>query len=316
MLKTLQRCFNESHTVMAAGQRAAMTRTSVRCFGGAASGFDASLAGEMGKFKVAPAAGWWMRAYAVLPSQLVASGPKGYILKGDVLKYIKANNLSMRPQESPSPSTATKSEPKAAAPKAAKPAPAKKQKAAAASPVFNPDDPFQQIWADQEVGGDLRGMADSLHYSKRMLAHSYMSSQVDMTQIAEKFADAPLDAFVIRAAAKAFRKAIGDEPLNVSRVFSHDRTIAYTGVQDLRIGQLASAGVENGELPAGQATIRVYQVSDSVESLPISEDSVTLSVHFTPPTRQVTFDSIISDISSDSFGDEEGAGQVATISAD
>lgn len=79
-------------------------------------------------------------------------------------------------------------------------------------------------------------MADSLHYSKRMLAHSYMSSQVDMTAIAQTFGEVPTDAFVIRAAAKAFKKAIGDEPLNVARVFSHGKRIAYHGVQDLRVG--------------------------------------------------------------------------------
>ena len=53
----------------------------------------------MSKFKVAPAAGWWMRAYGVLPSDVVQTGPRGYILKGDVLKVIKAKNLALRPKE-------------------------------------------------------------------------------------------------------------------------------------------------------------------------------------------------------------------------
>jgi len=65
-------------------------------------------------------------------------------------------------------------------------------------------------------------MADSLNYSKRMIAHTYMSSSVDMTEIATTFADTPADAFVIRAAAKAYRAAINPtESLNVSRVMSH-----------------------------------------------------------------------------------------------
>ena len=68
---------------------------------GAATGFDADLASESTKFKISPAAGWWLRSYAVLPSQVSASGPKGYIQKGDVLKHIKANNLSLRPREAP-----------------------------------------------------------------------------------------------------------------------------------------------------------------------------------------------------------------------
>ena len=42
--------------------------TSMRMFGGAATGFDATLNAEMTKFKIAPAAGNWMRQYGVLPS--------------------------------------------------------------------------------------------------------------------------------------------------------------------------------------------------------------------------------------------------------
>lgn len=60
----------------------------------------------------------------------------------------------------------------------------------------------------------------------------------------------------------------------------------------------------------------MYQVDNSVESLPISEDPVLLSVHFSIPTRQVTYDSVVRDISSDTFGDEEDAGQMATVGAD
>ncbi len=104
----------------------------------AATGFDASLASEMPKFRVSPAAGWWLRTYGVLPSQVPATGPKGFILKGDVLMHIKQNNLSIRPRDAPA--TAQKSAPTpAATPK--KQSAAKKPQAA--SPAFNPDDPFQ-----------------------------------------------------------------------------------------------------------------------------------------------------------------------------
>ena len=131
-----------------------------------------------------------------------------------------------------------------AAPKkqpSAKPA-AKAPKGQAASPAYNPNDPFQQVWEDQTVEGDSREQADSLHHSKRMLAHSYMSSKADMTMIRETFSDTPVDSFVIRAAAKAFKATLAqsaDEPLNVSRVVRHGERIAYYGVQDLRVGQLA-----------------------------------------------------------------------------
>jgi len=44
-----------------------------------------------GSFKVSPAAGFYMRTYRVMPSEVAASGPKGYILKSDVLEYIDKN---------------------------------------------------------------------------------------------------------------------------------------------------------------------------------------------------------------------------------
>ena len=70
-----------------------------------------------------------------------------------------------------------------------------------------------------------------------MLGHSYMSSMADMTEITNSFPETPVDAFVIRAAAKAFKTAISsEETLNVSRVFDHNQRVSYLGVQDLRIG--------------------------------------------------------------------------------
>ena len=66
-----------------------MKNLSGRQFFASSSGFDASLTAEMANFKVSPAAGWWLRSYGVLPSQVAATGPKGYIVKGDVLKVIK-----------------------------------------------------------------------------------------------------------------------------------------------------------------------------------------------------------------------------------
>ena len=79
----------------------------------------------------------------------------------------------------------------------------------------------------------MRQMADSISHAKNMIGHSYMSSVVDMTQIASTFKDMPTDAFVIRAAAKAYKATIdsdGDQPLNVSRVFTHGQRTAYLGV--------------------------------------------------------------------------------------
>ena len=105
MFKT---CINHGHKaantrfnyLLLSGGHLGTNMGACRSFAAAASGFDASMAAEMTKFKVSPSAGWWLRSYGVLPSQVTASGPKDYIQKGDVLKYIKAHNLSLRPHES------------------------------------------------------------------------------------------------------------------------------------------------------------------------------------------------------------------------
>jgi len=41
-----------------------------------------------------------------------------------------------------------------------------------------------------------------------MLAHSYMSATVNMTTIMKDFSEATVDAFVMRATAKAFKAAV------------------------------------------------------------------------------------------------------------
>jgi hypothetical protein len=41
------------------------------------------------KNKIGPAAGWYMRTYLIMPAEVKASGPKGFIVKGDVLAHIE-----------------------------------------------------------------------------------------------------------------------------------------------------------------------------------------------------------------------------------
>ena len=59
---TARSCLSGQQRMMLAGS------FQMRSFMAAATGFDATLAEEMSKLKVAPAAGWWMRSYGVLPS--------------------------------------------------------------------------------------------------------------------------------------------------------------------------------------------------------------------------------------------------------
>ena len=57
-------------------------------------------------------------------------------------------------------------------------------------------------------------------------------------------------------------------------------------------------------------------MDDSVESLPISEEPFTISLHFSPPAKEVGLaDSQVFDIADETFGDED-AGSVLTFGAD
>jgi len=47
-----------------------------------------------GKFKISPSAGWWLRTYMILPNEVKSTGPKGYILKGDVLAHINEHKIA------------------------------------------------------------------------------------------------------------------------------------------------------------------------------------------------------------------------------
>jgi len=86
-----------------------------------------------GTIRVAPAAGAWMRAYMILPTEVKATGPKGYIIKTDVLEHIEANKLVKGKRQAPSAQPAP----------AKKPASAPSKAAATPSPVADPNDPFK-----------------------------------------------------------------------------------------------------------------------------------------------------------------------------
>ena len=101
-----------------------------------------------GAFKVAPSAGWWMRTYRVMPSELSATGPKGFILKSDVLAHIEKNKLVKGQRKEPAVSKK---------PAAKKTAPKKE-----ASPAVDPNDPFAQTWTDASVDSGFASIAASI----------------------------------------------------------------------------------------------------------------------------------------------------------
>lgn len=97
------------------------------------------------KYLVAPAAAFYMRTYRVLPSEVEATGPKGRILRGDVLEFVEKNKIEKGRARDGSAGSGKKA---ADAPKKA----AKKDKAAGgaaqAGGAYDPAHPFKQSWED------------------------------------------------------------------------------------------------------------------------------------------------------------------------
>lgn len=168
-----------------------------------------------GSLKVAPAAGWWMRTYMILPSEVKATGPKGYIVKEDVLAHIEKNKLQKGVRVGGAKPTAAKKE-KPSAPKA-------QPKSQAA----DPKNPFTQSWNDQVVAEDYSEVAEAIFTQKRYVAHTYMSSMCDVSIIEEQVKELGMDTiaydnYVLKAASKAFSKVFPDEPkVNLQQVISN-----------------------------------------------------------------------------------------------
>lgn len=132
-----------------------------------------------------------------------------------------------------------------------------------------------------------------------------MSSKAEVTIIAKEFSGVPIDSFVIKAAQKAFKHVAKTDNLNVKRIHDHDNSATYFNVQDLRIGELVPS--TNGVAPYDQALIKVHQVADSADSLPICEEPAILSLHYTVPEQEVVYkgEDISFDIASEELADIE-----------
>jgi len=62
-----------------------------RAFGsGAIAEFDTKLHADSKGRRIAPAAYGYLRGFRVLPSEVTATGPKGFLTKGDILAHIAA----------------------------------------------------------------------------------------------------------------------------------------------------------------------------------------------------------------------------------
>ena len=151
----------------------------------------------------------------VLPSEVKATGPKGYIVKEDVLAHIEKNKLQKGVR-------ADVAKPAGGAPK--KPSAPKAQPKSQAA---DPNSPFTQSWNDEVVAGDYSEVAEAIFTQKRWAAHTYMSSMCDVSIIEAQVKEFGVDTiaydnYVLKAASKAFSKVFPDEPkVNLQQVISN-----------------------------------------------------------------------------------------------
>lgn len=93
--------------------------------------------------------------------------------------------------------------------------------------------------------------------AKRMLAHGYMSSKMDVSQILADFPDSSLDSWVMKAAQKAYAKAVdGEQKVTVQRVdYDSEAVHAYHNVHEMRVGHLVAENAAQPGVHADDALI-------------------------------------------------------------
>ena len=235
------------------------------------------------KHKVSPAAGAWMRAYMVLPTEVKATGPKGYIIKEDVMTHISANQLVKGQRKNQSHSSTKQAAPASPAQKEKK---VNQKKDPNVSPKFDPMNPFVQTWVDQSHSGDSKAAATQMHHQKRYVAHTYISSKVEVSNCK----NASFEAFVLKASAKALAQVFPEHAKpSINRILSSGNMKVIDGANQKSLSSLSDAEVKNLNTftNAPSAHLTVSQIDSSLESLPIASPGSLINLHFTNPTREV-----------------------------
>ena len=73
-----------------------------------------------------------------------------------------------------------------------------------------------------------------------MLAHAYITTPVDVSEIIKSFKDVPLDSFVSKAASKAFKDIINNDKLSISRVHGLLDRKTTDNAQNMRLSEFAT----------------------------------------------------------------------------
>lgn len=121
-----------------------------------------------------------------------------------------------------------------------------------------------------------------------MLAHAYISTPCEVTNVLKNFKDVPLDYFIMKAVSKAFRDTINKRNLSISRVHSQSKKENFNNTNNINLSKFAQSP---SEAALEEQLITIHNWKSSAESFAICEEPALLSVHFTQPKQEVIFNS-------------------------
>lgn len=127
---------------------------------------------------------------------------------------------------------------------------------------------------------------------KRYVAHTYVSTKCDVTALQKqtKSFGVSFESFVVKAAAKAFKRVFPEHSSSVSQ-FTAGGLNYYPDASQASLTALnhtqTQPSSQNFSASTPGSAVTVSQVSAALECLPVSSPQTMISLHFSQPTVEV-----------------------------
>lgn len=121
---------------------------------------------------------------------------------------------------------------------------------------------------------------------------AYVSIDSTLKNIQKFDAKLPLDAYISRAATKAFSKIFKQQGVTVAKVAANGNLSLVEKAETLNVSQFAKATSElkKGSPFTNPAQLVIHQLQTAVEALPITAAETLITLHFTQPLIDVVYD--------------------------
>ncbi|CDW83261.1 dihydrolipoyllysine-residue acetyltransferase component 1 of pyruvate dehydrogenase mitochondrial-like [Stylonychia lemnae] len=274
--------------------------------------FETEYHKQESSYLIAPSAGFYLKSYQVLPSEVKASGPKNLIQKGDVLSFIKSSNIQKGQKRAVDQSSQNQQQQQASqtqqqtVQKEEKKQTQPQKQQSKGTPNDGTYDRFnikKQSWKDNTFDSQSKQVAQSIQHSKSNLPHSYLTSTCIVDELLSTLstydAKLTLDLFLVKATSKALSKVLKAKNINVSRLVQDNKeksVIFYQQTDRVNTSQLTSPKSSqqiqgsNFSQDVPQSLVEIYQVSSAAESYAVVNPSSLISLHYTAPQKEVGID--------------------------